>query len=265
MQDRVKQVELEGALEHFERDAQAALKAAATLRSTLQKCAKSAAVGDLKSLKVSLDAAEVAVRAAGQSVTLIKQGWQFDEEAYFREGLFVGELIQHASRAGLPLKEDDGRVFSYPVILHVLAGERAVRIDRKVERKIRPSVLVKQLKALKEKPARTKPEAFVEALKKAYDVIAPGERTAGGAPPVVKLPRLYQVLTLLPGSDREYGMPEFKRDIYMVDKSGHDLTQDGSRIRFIAGSHPGQERGALSVVTETGGVKWYSGIQFVSG
>lgn len=265
MQDRVKQLELEAALGQLEQDAQAALKAAATLRTALKKCAKNAAVGDLKSLKASLDTAEIAVRAAGQSVTLIRQGWQFDEEAYFREGVFVGELIQHASRAGLTLKEDDGRIFSYPVILHVMTGERAVRIDREVERQIRPSVLVKRLKALKEKPARTKPEGFLEVLKEAYNVIAPGERTAGGVPPVVKLPRLYQVLTLLPGSASEYGIPEFKRDIYMVDRSGHDRTRDGSRISFIASSRPGQERGAFSVVTETGSVKWYSGIKFVSG
>ena len=262
MQDRVKQADLESTLAALEQQAQAALKIAASLRSALQKCAKSAAVGDLKTLKASLEAAEAAGRAAVQTVSALKQSWQFDEEPYFADGLFVDELIRHASRSGLILKQNDERVFSYPVILQILTGDRAIRIDRKVERRIRPSVLVKQLIALKQKPARTKPQAFLEVLKNAYDVVAPGERPSGGTAPLLSFPRLYQVLTLLPGSEREYGMPEFKRDIYAADGSGFTHTRDGTRVRFVPSSRPGAERGAFSVVTETGGIKWYSGIQF---
>ena len=97
-------------------------------------------------------------------------------------------------------------------------------IDKKKDRRVRPSVLVRTLPALQARPPKFKADAFLEALATAYDlVVATGARPGA----TVKLADVYGVLTLLPGSARDYTKPEFARDLYLLDQSGVTTTKDG--------------------------------------
>src|SRR5215210_2946339 len=95
-------------------------------------------------------------------------GWDFDEEMYFASGLFPREVLDTAERKGVRIFEQDERLYCYPSLIRVLPGDRSVMIDKARERRVRPSVLVEQLRELQRRPARFKPEAFLESLFSAY-------------------------------------------------------------------------------------------------
>ena len=62
---------------------------------------------------------------------------------------------------------------------------------------MRPSVVVGHLAALQQRPPKFKPEAFIETLAAAYDLVVGSKRLRPGAP--ARLVDVHQVLTLLPG------------------------------------------------------------------
>lgn len=144
----------------------------------------------------------------------------------------------------------------------MVPAERALLIDKKRERRLRPSVLVGLLRDRQKRPARFKPGDFLASLATAYEVAvrAKPERSAGS---VVPLGELYELLTMLPGQGREYGRQEFARDIYLLDESGETTTKGGARIEFHAGSGARTPRGALAIVTREGAEKRYHGVAFV--
>ena len=128
-------------------------------------------------------------------------------------------------------------------------------IDKKKERRTRPSVVVAHLAALQQREPNFRPQPFIESLARAYDLVAPRK----GA--TVKLVDVYAVFTLLPGSARDYTKPEFARDIYLLDQSGVTTTKDGRTLRLPASALT-RGSGVLSTVTRTGQVKMYAGITF---
>jgi hypothetical protein len=158
----------------------------------------------------------------------------------------------------------DNRLYCYPVLIRVLPGDRAVMIDRKRERRLRPSVLVRHLRDLQRRPPRFRPADFLNALYATYGVAV--ERRDGRKPgAVVPLGELYELLTLLPGQSREYSKQEFARDVYLLDQSGETTAKDGARLEFHSGAGARVPCGALTVVTRTGAEKTYHGISFVAG
>jgi hypothetical protein len=75
-----------------------------------------------------------------------KEGWDFDEQAYFAEGAFAQELLATARRLNVQLFEQDDVLYSYPSLIRILPSDRAVTIDKQRERRVRPTVLVAHLK-----------------------------------------------------------------------------------------------------------------------
>ena len=50
---------------------------------------------------------------------------------------------------------------------------------------------------------------------------------------MLELTRIYELLTLFPGQQKEYGRQEFARDLYLLDQSSAKET-DGHAFRFAA-------------------------------
>lgn len=254
---------LEEALARTESEVGQALKSTELLKRELARCFKAASVGDLKAVEDALRKAEEAASAASQWAKNLREGWTFNARQHLESGAFVAELLSAAGHAGLPLTEADGRLFSYPVIIRVQSADLAVRIEKKLERKIRPSALVSQLKKLRSKESRARPEAFLTALERAYRKLVGPQLGLPRTPPQVKLGDIYELLTLLPGSATDYGLAEFMREVYEVDRSGQRQTRSGARVEFVASARPGQEKGTQKAVTQTGDVKYYAGVRFV--
>lgn len=159
--------------------------------------------------------------------------------------------------------EQDDRLYCYPSLLRVLPTDRTLLIDRTRERRLRPSAVIGHLRALQERPPRFRPEAFLEALLKAYRALV---RRQGASKldsgSVERLSQVYELLTLLPGQSREYSSHEFARDIYLLDRSGITETRDGFVVSFPASTGTKSAGGTLTAITEKGQERRYWGIAF---
>ena len=253
---------LEKALAKTEADADAALKAATVAVSTLKKFRIAAQTGNLRDLQKTIEAADQAITALRQQFTNAKEDWNFDEETYLSNKAFTSEILESAEQTGLKIFEQDDRLYCYPFLIRILPGERSILIDKVRERRLRPSVLVKHLKDLQSKPSRFKPEAFLESLFSAYEIIvAPRGKEMINTGIVIKLRDIYDLLTLLPGQTKEYSTQEFARDIYLLDQSRVTGTKKGLIVAFHF-NRP--QAGTITVITQHGDVKKYFGISFAN-
>jgi hypothetical protein len=256
---------LEVALASAEREAETVLKAAAKVTSALKAMQKAAREGDLRKLRAAPEAIRRQMITLDQEVARVEKSWDFDEESYLRNGGFVQELLQVAAARGLALTEQDDRLYSYPVLISVAPGDRAVKIDRKAERRIRPSFLINLLQERQRRPARFKAADFLESLRFAYQIAVERKSAERRYGSVVPLREIYELFTVMPGQTREYALPEFTRDVYLVDQSGVNTTRNGSAMELHAGTGTKSERGVLSIVTQEGSEKRYFGISFSKG
>lgn len=252
---------LEEALARVERDADAAVRALAATLKEAKKLKAAAGSGQLRELRQAL---EGSVRLADQAAAAVREmeaGWTFDGPAWFATGGFTKEVLALAAEEGLQAFESDERILSYPALVQVVAADTTVLIDKRKERRVRPSVLVRTLQALQSKPPKFKAEAFLESLATAYDLVVAKTARRGAT---VKLVDVYQVLTVLPGAAREYTKQEFARDLYLLDQAATTTTRDGRTLHLPASALT-RGSGVLTTVTRSGQAKVYAGISFEEG
>jgi hypothetical protein len=255
--------ELEAALQRTEADADVSLKSAAAVSRSLKRLRAVVHDGNLREVRSALAAAEQSVDALQQQVARTVSGWGFDEARYFGSGAYTDELLATAARMQLAIYEQDDRLYCYPSLLRVLASERTILIDRARERRLRPSIVVQHLRRLQTQAPRFKPEAFLEALFKAYRALGQQHgSTPSKTGPVERLSRVYELFTLLPGQTREYSSHEFARDIYLLDRSGITETRDGFVVSFPASTGTKSATGVITAITERGQERRYWGIAF---
>ncbi len=251
---------LESALARLESSSEAALKASNSLTTSLKSLRAASREGRLRDLRTAIEAARQAIRTLDQEVSNAV-GWDFSDDAYLQGEAFTNELIERAETAGLRLLKQDNRLYCYPALIRVLPAERAVLIDKKRERRLRPSVLISVLRDLQKRPPRFKPAEFLEGLSAAYQV-AQAQRGRLQVGTVVALIDLYKLLTMLPGQTQEYSLQEFTRDVHLLDQSGQTKTKSGSTADFHASTGTKLRHGTLSIVTQNGNQKPYYGISF---
>jgi hypothetical protein len=247
---------LEQALEAFQSQVEASLATAGTLLKRLKKLRAAAQAGDLREIGKSLgDVKQAAPETTGQAAAL---SFQFDDSAYFPE-VFLGELEAAAKERGMTVFVRDGKLYCYPLLVRVKAAERAVQIGKRIERGVRPSALTAKLQQLQSKPTRFRPEDFLNLLHRAYQHCA-----SAGESPVLTLAEIYDVLTLMPGSAREYTKDDFARDLYLLDSSG--VTElDGLQVRFSASTGTRNASATFVCIAGDGSEKRYYGISFDKG
>ncbi len=261
--DDGRQTNREAALARTEAAAEEAQKAAQAAFSAVKKYHTAARTGNLRELPRAAETARRSVSWLGQQLSNAVESWDFDAEAYLTSGEYAQELLARAQEQGLQISEQDERLFCYPSLIRVLPGDHIVLIDRARERRLRPSVLVEHLKDLQRRPPRFRPEAFLVSIFRAYaaltGVTKDKERTSG---PVVPLRTIYDLLTLLPGTSRDYSQAEFTRDIYLLDGSGVTATRDGWAVAFPASTGTRSPSATLRVITQSGEEKKYYGVSF---
>jgi hypothetical protein len=256
---------LEKALAKTEAAAEGVLRAASAVTSALKRFRGAAHVGNMRDLRTAIAAADQALVALRQQFANARDGWDFDEEAYFEDGSFAAELLETAKRLNLGLFQLDERLYSYPVLVRLLPSDRSVMIDKTRERRVRPTILVSHLRELQRRPPRFRPEAFLEALHDAYTAIA--ARRQRGRPTegtVVRLVDVYDLFTLLPGQSKEYSRQEFARDIYLLDQSGVTTTRRGSVVSLPASTGTRSAGSTIRVITQDGQEKAYFGLAFTA-
>ena len=242
-----------------------ALNEATRLARQLRKASQDGNIAAIRRLTDRLDAS---AHVIGQAASNAAAAWPFpeEEERPYLEQEYSEELQSEGGKRGVQIFERDGRLIAHPLVVRVLPGERAVRIDRRQTSTIRPSKIVADLEKLQKSPARFRPQPFLESLYEAYLALSQTDTAdrlrLGGAGQVVRLDRIYNLFTGLPGSRREYSLLDFARDLYTLQESGVREVRSGARVSFPASTGTRSARGAISFVGPSGEPVLFYGIQF---
>ena len=250
---------LESALAATEEHVDAAIKATAAVARELKKAKAGAERGQLRDLRRALSSAALLARDAASATEDAGTSFGFDEQEHLESGSYAKELLEAAAANDVAMFEADERLLCYPSLIKVLPGDAAVEIDRRREKRLRPSVLVGLLAVTQAKPPRFRHEPFLESLERGYDLVRSRGQHRDGA--VVRLVDVWGVLTLLPGQQRDYTRAEFARDLYLLDSSAVATPKSGRVLRWHASSGT-RGSGTLATVAQTGQRQLYWGISF---
>ena len=249
---------LEGLLGRVERHAKGMLGTVRALR-------RQAAHGDLGALEKLFRDAPRQVEQVGAALTEARDGFSYDADAAFASGAYTAELLAAAKEHGLVLVERDGRLTAFPLLLKLEPKAQAVRVGRRLERQIRPSVLVERLKKAQVADG-FHAATFLGLLFDAYADLAPGEQagwrpTTAGQGPVVRLADIHDALTRLPVAAEAYPRAAFACDLLRLNRHPDTRTRRGHRFSLPA-STGSKGAGRLTVYDEHGAEHTYVGIRF---
>lgn len=257
-----------------EADATQTLAAASRLVSLARKLKKAASDGNLSVLDKlggELDDHRIQVRATahelGRSLRSV-QLWPASEtnQAVSFKERYSSELRTVAAVSGINIGERDGHLASFPSVVSV-SDERSVAIDRKKLPGIRPSRVVGKLQENRRKIDRYSPAQFLEALHNVYVHLAKNEMSKSlqtGEGPVVPLIEVYKILTVRPGSTRDYSKVDFARELFGLEYKGLTRTRKGAEVA-LTGSSGTRQSGTFSFVGPDGQVGTWSGVRFRMG
>ena len=254
---------LEKKLAGIEEEIGAASKLIAPLNSLLKKCLLATKQGQLKELMSSIEQAEKTAAVLKQQISNIKNGWDINDQAYIASRAFIDEIIGLAREKGLNLYERDERIYCYPVIVRVLPSDRAIRIDKLIDKRIRPSVIVNHLKDIQKRPLRFNASTFIESIYTAYEkIVQIKAKDSLQTDRVIPLFDIYELFTMLPHQSKEYSKQEFARDIYLLHTSEIQSTKSGLRVSFPASTGTKSPGRLLNLIDEQGTERRYYGICF---
>lgn len=239
-----------------------AQKAAENLVKGLKRVRRSAREGAVSDIVRGLSGLDARLADAQSAARGLAEAWRFDAPAYMADGRFLADLQRAAGEHELKLFERDGRIYCFPLILRLEANQSAVRLGRKIERRIRPSELARILSQAQKRPQRFGEDAFLDLVFRTYRRLAGRQWNATGAGPVVALIDIHDTLTLMPNAD--YPREEFARDLLLIDRRPDTRTRTGERFEFPHGTTTKGIR-PLIVYDEDGAQRAYYGIRFVQG
>jgi hypothetical protein len=252
-------VTFESGFADTERAATATTKVVATLAAAARQFHKAAVEGDILKMRKMAERLSTVLEATRQEVGNARSAWPFsqeDEEAYMKES-FAAEVIEAAKKDGLNIQQRDEGLVAFPSILRILPGDRAAKINRKKVQGIRPSHLVKTLKAIQARKPKASTELFLEVLHRTYRLLAGPDYGK-----TIALSGIYETLTLLPGSNTSYDQTDFVRDLFLLDRSEVSKTRNGASYSLPASTGTKSTRGTYSFVAPDGETVTYYGIRF---
>ena len=218
-------------------------------------------VGRVADIGRGLGAVSQRLDEANAAAGALASGWAFDTSAYLADGRFSDDLKKAAAEKGLALFENDGRIYCFPLLLRVDSKEFAVKIGRRLERRIRPSELAGLLARTQKRPQRFREAQFLELLYRAWRRLVDATWRETGSGSVAELADIHEILTLLPGND--YPIEEFARDLLLLDRRPDLRTRDGCRFEFPASTLSRGRMRRVVAYDERGQERVYIGIRFV--
>ncbi len=242
-------------------------KQAATLLNAAKRLRRAAREGAISSLPAAIAAAQADAARIGEPFAEAAAALGYDVAEAFASGAWLDELAAAAKAAGVVLVRRDGRVTAYPVALRLDGRAQGVRVGRKLEKRIRPSFLAAQLKALQQRPERFNARQFLDRLFLLYDSKARAEDpawrpTQPGQGPLVALAELHVQMTVLPAAAADYPQEEFVTDLLRLDRQPDATSSHGHR--FELGGSTGRKGGKrLTLFDEAGDQHDYYAIRFI--
>ncbi len=252
----------EQAFQGLENQATVMLKKTSQLASLAKKFHKATQDGNIQLIRKFADQLNEAVKSAEEEIDRVISPWPFtpEEEANYLKVEYISELLDMARQADVKIFQDADRLIVFPSVLQILPSDKAVKIDRNKVATIRPSKMVSLLKEHQTKKPKFVSERFLESVYKSYKMLT-GKDEVGR---VVALYKIYDALTLAPGSAQEYSKSDFARDLYLLDRSGLLYTRSGAKYQFSGstGTKSSNSRNTFTFVSQDGEMIIYYGIQF---
>ncbi len=217
---------------------------------------KAASVGDHAKIKQSSAKIKDLLIEAGRAAEAADDAWSMSDEditSYLNAG-FSHELIKASSAIGVRLSRLDDRLAAFPVIVRILPGQRAIRLNAKRHSSLRPSVIAARIQSEMKKPSGQSKE-FAEVLYRVYRLVVAGDMAKGAT-----LQDLFAALTIHPDARRGYEKADFLRDIYLLDASGIQ-TKSGATISFPAATGTRGNQ-SFTVIPPDGIPKFYYAVRF---
>ena len=258
---------LEPLLERTDAELAAVERQIGAAQKALRRLRRAAREGDLAGLPSRMTEAAEAMERAAVPLRATADGFTYDTAAAFADGSYLEELATVARQADLALVRRDGRITAYPVVLRLDVKAGAVRVGKKLDRRIRPSFLVAELKKLQSRPNRFNARAFLDRLLKPYTLLARTETPSWrhdrpGDGPLAALADLYEILTFFPTAAVDYPIEEFACDLLRLDRDPGARSSRGYRFEF-AGSTGKKGAKRLTLFDEQGEQHDYFAIRFV--
>ena len=254
--------DFEAELEALDARLEKAQRAAEALTNGLKRTRRAARDGNSAEIARGLNGLDARLADAEAAARDLSGAWRFDVSAYLADGRFLADLQREAGDKELELFERDGRIYCFPLILRLEPGQSAVRLGRKIERRLRPSALVELLARTQKSPQRFRDDAFLELIWRTYRRLLGREWNGTDPGRVVALVDIHDTLTLLPGAD--YPREEFARDLLLLDRRPDLRTRSGERFEFPHGTTTKGIK-PLIVYDEHGTQRSYYGVRFVPG
>ncbi len=245
---------LDARLEEIQKRGKAVVSAVGRVRSA-------AKLGRASEIAKGLDDVAKRLGEAGAAAEGLSDCWRFDTAAYLSDGRFVDDLKAAAVANGLELFEHDGRIYCFPLLLRVDPKGNAVKIGRKLERRIRPAALARLLADAQKRPQRFREPQFLELLYHTWRRLAGVGWRGSGVGPAISLAEIHDTLTLLPGAD--YPVEEFARDLLLLDRRPDLRTRNGCRFELPASTLSKGSMKQLTVYDESGAPHTYIAVKFV--
>lgn len=242
---------------------------AAALAKAAKQLIKAAQDGDVGQVRRQSGRLADQLSSVSEHVERSAASWPFtvESEHAYLEQRFGAELRGQADRIGLKVTPRDETLVCSPSIIRVSPADRAVTIDGRKRTAIRPSKLAADLRKRQQAGFRGNPQRFLDALYKAYRILAaPNDNTLiqSKSGRVIALEKVYDLLTTLPGSSRQYSKTDFARDLYFLDISDVAMTRSGdARVSLHHSTAARSGRGAFSFADRAGNLITYSGVQFL--
>lgn len=242
-------------------------KQAAALLKAVRRLRRAAREGNVASLSAAIVAAQSDAVHIQDSFATATEALAYDVAEAFASGAWLDELAAAAKAAEVVLVRRNGRVTAYPVALRLDGRAQGVRVGRKLERRIRPSFLAAQLKALQQRPERFNARQFLDRLFLLYESKARAEDagwrpTRTGQGPLVALAELHDQLTVLPAAATDYPQEEFVTDLLRLDRQPDATSSKGHGFE-LSGSTGRKGGKRLTLFDETGDQHDYYAIRFI--
>lgn len=238
---------------------------------------KAAKVGNIAGIKRCQENLKNQLEEVKSDVSTAVSSWPYtdEDEIQIFEDQFAPLLKSTAREMGFNIYEKDGNLVCPPLIVKILPAQRAVNLNRKKVSQVRPTYLVDVLQKAQNKNARHTPKQFLVSLYRTYNILKKSENPSliksenpslisGDGGPVYQLNTIYNLMTALPGSSRNYDRSDFARDLYILDSEGPQVTRNGARVSFPSstGTRHRAKSQLFTFINKDGSSVEYYGIRF---
>lgn len=243
-------------------------KHAKSLLSRIRALRAKTNVGEFAQVESLLEPFPRQIEQLEASMQSARDAFTYDSAHALADGTYLAELRAEAAAHDLVLTERDGRLTAFPLLLKLDAKAAGIRIGRKLERRLRPAVVVRLLRKA-QASSRFDAARFLQQLFNAYAHLAPAVQGGwradqAGTGPVIALNDVHAMLTMLPAAAADYPREEFACDLLRLDRAPDTLTSTGHRFDLPA-STGSKGRNRLTVYDETGAERVFVGVQFSRG